>query len=266
MSPESWSAILTALASVESLPPDVSGLVAFGAGASGMLVENRRVCWVVADGLQRRLTDLLTEQASLQGLDLDEVYAHARSQSKPVGQMLVQSGLLSPGALDGVLRRHSAESLSALAETSAHVEWRPRSGAGYSPRFTYLPEEVLFDVVDLEFPDERTRAAAELLRFAAPEILGVTFVLDAQAELSVPIARTGHIESIEALLEIGRRARTLYRAARELEEVPGYMLATLDSGGMMAVWWEDGLLYALCSEERTAIARVTARWFAERPA
>jgi hypothetical protein len=263
MSPERWSTLVSTLMTVELLPADACGVVAFGDGASGILVENRRVCWVAAEGLAPRLTDLLSEHARHHGVDLDELYARARTLQKPVGHLLVQHDLLPPATLDRVLRRHSAESLSLLAASAQPLTWRPRSNGGYAARLAYLPEDVLFDVVDLGHPDERARACAELASYADLPVCGVAFALDTRGELSVPLARIGAPGGLERLLAHGRRARTLYRAARELEDATHYALGVTPDAGHTIVWWRGDQLFALSCEDRVGIAQATARYLAK---
>ena len=225
-----------------------------------MLVENRRICWVVAPGLQRRLTDLLAGEARLQGLDLDEIHDLAKARNKPLGQLLVQDNLLSAAALDRALRRHSAESMRTLAASSPPLAWRPHLGPGYASRFTYLPEDVLFDVVDLELASLREAAMGILARCAAPEVVAAAFMLDANADLAVPVARVGEQRGLASLAVANGHARLLSRAGRELEATPRYVLAE-HADGFTVVWWRTQLVFVASSAQRGAIARITSQIF-----
>ena len=254
-----WSTVIDALTLAEGAPADASGLVQFG-DAGAMLVENRRICWVVAAGLQRRLTDLLAGEARLQGIDLDEIHVQAQLQNRPLGQLLVQDNLLHAAALDRALRRHSAESLRILAADAAPLAWRPHQGPGYAPRFTYLPEDVLFDVVELELGALREAGIATLARCDSPEVAAAAFLIDVDADFGVPVARVGEPRGLASLAVADGRARLLSRAGRELEATPRYVLAE-HAEGFTVVWWGSQLVYVASSTQRGAIARITAQIF-----
>jgi hypothetical protein len=265
-----WSTLLDVLAFIEGLPPGISGLVSFGTdGAGGILVEDRRVCWAVARGLRRRLTDLLAERSDLSSVDLDELHAQSRAAGVPVGQVMVERGLLAPRVLDIALRRHSAESLVALCRSDEPVRWSPRGGGGYHARFTYRPVDLVFDVVGLEHRAIQLDAQATLAGFAGPGRRGVAFLADDDVRPMIPIAELA-AEATEAgaapdgelslgdMFGLADRARSVWFASRELAALPEFTITTAASGASTAIWWRGSIVYAVVCSDRRSLAAVTA--------
>jgi hypothetical protein len=270
-----WSTLLDVLAFIEGLPPGISGLVSFGAdGAGGILVEDRRVCWAVARGLKRRLTDLLAERSELSSVDLDELYTQSRIAGVPIGQVMVERGLLAPRVLDIALRRHTAESLVALCRSDEPVRWAPRGGGGYHARFTYRPVDLVFDVVGLEHRAVQLDAQATLAGFAGPGRRGVAFLADDDVRPMIPIAELA-AEPLEGsatdagadpdgglslgdMFGLADRARAVWFASRELAAFPDFTITTAASGASTAIWWRGSIVYAVVCSDRRSLAAVTA--------
>lgn len=101
------------LAYVERSPEGAAGAWSFGAGVSGgmLFVESGRVCWVVAHGLRRRLTNLLVAQSAAAPDAIAEVVRGCRTSGTPLGEALVAAGLVTPAGLRRALREHSAACL-----------------------------------------------------------------------------------------------------------------------------------------------------------
>src|SRR5262249_15513945 len=146
--------LIDALAWVERLNPLDSGLLSFSeAHGGGIFAENRRICWVAAQGLQHRLRDLLRDRSILSELEIERFYQRCHSEGRPFGQTLVKEGLIEPPELERVLRRHSAESLIKLCRVPQTLEWSSRGGRGYAPQFTFPALDVLFDAVEVLLPE-----------------------------------------------------------------------------------------------------------------
>lgn len=116
-------------------------------GADGprgtVFVEGGRVCWAAARGLGLRLSELLGARSSLPPAAMESVFRECKSQQIPLGEHLVQRGVLSADDLRGALLQHTIESLQRVCIDEGRGSWRPHRGSGYSPRFTFATAELL---------------------------------------------------------------------------------------------------------------------------
>lgn len=133
-----WPALVGALRHVERLGHTDSGLLSFGdAPVGGIFVEQGRVCWVAARGLQRRLRDLLRAHSPMSPEQLEQMYQRCRAEGRVLGEALVDEGFIAPSELQRALRRHSAECLLDLCRSPRATTWSSHGGRGYAPRFTF---------------------------------------------------------------------------------------------------------------------------------
>jgi hypothetical protein len=258
-----WSAILNVLVRCEEATAGACGVLSFGAPPhlGGVFVEAGRICWAAAPGLQRRLGDLLREHAMLSHVDLEALFIRCRAEGKPLGRALLEENLIPPGDLEAALRRHSAESLVELCRDDLPTIWVPHSGRGYSPRLTFQPIEVLFDVVRLFHPGAQADAMAELGAVAGGSRHGGAFLVDDAREITVPVAELGGI-SVRELRALGRWSTSIATATRELGVAPTFTLAATGDGLTISVWWRGPLLFAVVCEDRATLAAVAARHLA----
>jgi hypothetical protein len=240
-----WPSLLGALTSIERLGTTGSGLLSFRAGTGGgIFVENGRVCWAYADGLQGRLRELLRSRAA----------GNERPREVADG----------PIEFERALRLHSAESLLKLCVGNARTLWAPRLSGGYEPRFTLRPFDVLIDVVDLALPGLRARAIAEIAPLAGPGRRALSFHVDAKSSAVIPVAALSEDASVECLESFGRWAAALSAVSRELVASPSFALAANDAGQTVALWWQDELLHAVVCYDRATLAAVAAHRLAAR--
>jgi len=224
-----WPALLASLVDVERLEPGESGVLSFGASAQGgVLVEDRRICWAAAPGLQPRLRELL--QARAEG-DGDSDFEHA-------------------------LRCHSVESLIALSLADGSRRWATHRGVGYAPRFTFRPLDLLLDVVALALPVRRADALDELAPFLAPSLAAASFYRDASGAV-VPVAAFGEAASVEMVVDLGRTACGLTAAAAELGTPSTFSLMTMATGHVLVAWWHRELVHVALCASRAVAARLT---------
>src|SRR5262249_5872261 len=100
----------------ERVPSDASGALvreqSDGTMAGALLVEHGRVCWAMRRRYPRRLTDILAdEQNTLSPAQLDEVFAMCRRERRPLGETLIERGMVSLPILHRALLRHTCEAL-----------------------------------------------------------------------------------------------------------------------------------------------------------
>lgn len=254
-----WRSLLEALSRVERFGPEASGMLRFGSSPQGgVFIERGRVCWVAAEGLQRRLCDLLRTCSSLSGAELERIYERCRASGKLLGQTLVAEGFLQPHELQSALRRHSAECLVDLCREPASTSWSWHAGRGYSPRFTFHAVDLLFDSVALFYPELQARAQGELEGFVGPGQRGAAFVLAADLEYPLPLATTNG-GSVEAMAALARAIEAIPRASHELGTTPAFAVSTTRAGESLISWWRSEVLFAVACRDRESLARATAQ-------
>ena len=254
-----WPSLVDALARVERCGTDNSGLLSFvDAPQGGVFVEGGRVCWVAAQGFQRRLRDLLRTHSNVTDAELDRIYERCRSTGGLLGQTLVSEGLLEPEELQRALRRHSAECLVNLCQTPREASWALHAGRGYAPAFTFRAIDLLFDSAALYYPTLQAEARKELAAFAGPEQQGTAFILDSDIGMLLPVAATEGT-TVHTMATLGRSIEAIPRANRELGTVPTFTLAFRESGSAQVLWWRGPLLFSLSCPTRSSLASATAR-------
>lgn len=259
-----WPSLVGALSHVERLRQTDSGLLSFGEGpAGGIFVEQGRVCWVAARGLQRRLRDLLRAHSSMSTAELEGMYERCRAEGRLLGETLVAEGLIQPSELQLALRRHSAECLVDLCRSSRATSWSSHGGRGYAPRFTFRAVDLLFDSVALVYPELQTEAQQELLRYTGPGRRAVAYVrAEAQAEL-LPLAEMGG-NSVEHMLGLSRSLASIPEACLELGTTPSFTLSTTAAGESVLVWWRGAALFAVSCADRASLVTLTSELLANQ--
>jgi hypothetical protein len=136
------------LEEVESFGTPATGRLSFGEHGD-VFVQAQSVCWAVARGAPRRLTDRLRrlKNPPLTRAQLEAVFQKCARESVPVGEALVSAGLVSEAALRYVLLQHVAESIVRLAEVGAvHTDFVAHAPAPYDSRFAFTTTEILAGV------------------------------------------------------------------------------------------------------------------------
>lgn len=233
--------VLRVLAELEGLPDDATGALAFGPETklSGVvLVERGRVCWAAAAGLQRRLTSLLRASCTppLDEPDAERLFIECRQQNRPMGEVLVERGRVSPEALRAALLHHTAESLATGSSWTAAPRWVPHRARGYQSSFTFLPVELLSYASTVARPDKVSSACARLVELAGARSSAV-FEWPGAALLGCTLPQE-HPTSLRALRCAGAwAALTLADVA-----TPSTLKFTRDSHGGVWIGWTDATL------------------------
>lgn len=257
MSGVDWSLLADSLLRIERAELEESGLLSFGLeNVGGIFVEKKRVCWAAARGRARRLRDLLGQHASADREILDAAFERCRERGKPVGQSLVEEGLVSCQELEKALRQHSAECLLELCRSSLPMRWSERPGRGYAPKFTFRPAELWLDAVGVAFPEQRELALSELQRLASTHRELVAFVVEPETSALLPVATFGE-PSVAELRVLAQFAAAMPRASLELAAAPTFTLACTDDGQSALIWWRSGVLFAALCRDRESLAAAT---------
>lgn len=253
-----WESLTDALVRVERLTASDSGLLSFGAPqVGGIFVERGRICWVAMRGLGKRLRDLLLVSGRVDVTELERVSERCRAQGKPIGQTLVEEGMLHSDDLEKALRQHSAECLLEVCRDPLPTNWISRAGRGYAPRFTFCAEDLLLAAVGSLFPQQQLAARAELARLAARGHRAAAFAFDPSRECLLPVATVGS-PGVEALRSLGHWAAAMPMVSRELATEPTFSLASTEEGEAALVWWRQGLLFAVLCDDRAGLAAAAA--------
>lgn len=259
-----WPALLGALTHVERLGHLDSGLLSFGdTPVGGIFVEQGRVCWVAARGLQRRLRDLLRVHSHMTVQEFDDLYEQCRAEGRLLGEKLVDEGLIAPHQLQSALRRHSAESLLDLCRSWQVTTWSNHGGRGYAPRFTFRAVDLLFDSVALVHPELQAQARLELSRVEAPGRRAAAFVRDEATSSLLPLSETGGY-GVEHMLWLSRGLASLPQACLELGATPSFTLSTTEGGETLLLWWRGQLLFVVSCPDRASLAELTGRHLADQ--
>lgn len=140
--------VLPLLIEIELLPEGTTGAFVFGPAdkpVGTVLVEDGQICWAAAAKTGKRLTCLIEERAngSIEKGLIQMVFDECRLTGAPVGETLVERGILSPETFREVLLEHTVESFKVLmSETEMPPQWVTHRRKGYNPQFTFSTHEV----------------------------------------------------------------------------------------------------------------------------
>jgi hypothetical protein len=225
---------------VDDLPPDAVGEIVFlGHGHDGpigaVFVENGRVCWAAASGLARRLSDLLAASAGLDSAAMEDHYRHCKRLGAPLGEHLVNAGLVTAEGLRSALLKHTAESLEVLCAPGHAAQWVSRRRGGYSPRFTFRTPEVLSHIFASIHPRVAEDAVAELADAFADRGWGAAFMRSSTRASPDPVAVYGHsLDRVQALVRLGRWASSTLDITTALNDESAFVATVLENGALVA--------------------------------
>lgn len=254
------SAVVELLDCVEQLPPGSTGALLVGPRAEpcgSVLVENGRVCWAMANGMGRRMTDLLRYQA-LTPLDpaaIEDVYKKCRARGVALGEALVESGIVSPDGLRRALRQHTAEAMERLSHSPGQLAWVEHRRRGYDARFTFVPGEILLGLVGLRISAAAVHAQAMLRQAVDAPSAGAAFVRVQGAAFPLPVAALGmETRPVRELVAVGRWAMDTLDLAGAFEPERQLVGAVADTGRSLLTWLDEGLVYVASCEDASEFA------------
>ena len=249
------------LHALERVPRDACGAMVRqlpdGSMAGAMLVERGRVCWAMSHHYSRRLTDILVdEEDTLTHDQLNAVFAMCRRDHIPLGETLVNRGLVSLPTLHRALLRHTCEALDCLVrEEASPWAWVAHKQYGYHPMLTFSPAEVLTGVRAVANPALATRALTRLREVVRAEQRG--FVVERGRGAKAPLAQVS-CETIDlaTLGDLAVHADEVTGVAQTIDV--GIALAQLDKLAC-ASWVEQELLFVLLCDGELAFNRLLAQ-------
>jgi hypothetical protein len=238
------------LTQVDDLDENATGALRFD-GTGIVFVEARSVCWAIAVGMERRLTDLLCQQRSppIESSALEELVKGCRAKGTPVGEALVASGQVSEAGLRSALARQTAEAIVRIAQSGARCHgFEEHTRSGYDARFVFPTSEIL---ARIGANRQRALAAAARQRLAdvlVPDTSGVAFVHDDCERIPVLVAAMGAApQRVDDLLDVCRWVVRLFDAAAPFDPATHIAAASWRGSGLV-VWRSQQITFAaLCT-------------------
>jgi hypothetical protein len=170
---------------------------------------------------------------------MEGFYGACRRKRAPLGEYLVNAGVVTASNLRLALLEHTGESLRVLCVPGARAEWSPRRPGAYSSRFTFKTTELVGRA-----GAQRHRALAELVAaelaetFLHPE-WGAAFVRSLESAAPEPIATHGGLpDKVAALIRLGRWASSCLDVAAPIHGDSPLVAAVLEDGAVVA--WRSG--------------------------
>lgn len=194
---------------VDDLERDAAGELVVEAGEvrGSIYIEHARICWAAAAGLSRRLTELLVERAGLDAGSMAHLYRACRDARVPLGEYLVERGVVSADDLRAALAQHTVESLRRLTGPQRSGQFRRRQHAGYNARFTFGTAELLAKSGASTRNEAARLAEAEMVACFSPEGWAAAFVRSVGRSAPEPIALHGEAPAeAQALARLARWA------------------------------------------------------------
>lgn len=260
-----WRAV-ELLEDIESLSADATGALVFGRAArptGTILVEGGRVCWATAARMQRRLTDLLRFQVDppLSTDVLEAVYRRCRDNGQPLGESLVEQGLISRDGLRRALRQHSAEAIALLAldHRSPVWTWVEHRRRRYDAAFTFSPAELLSGMGAVCRPEAARHAAEQLSRNLDGGGCGAAFVRDPAHARAIPVAAFAcDALGVHAVAALGEWVAGMLDLSAAFDPDSRLVVAARREGGSIVGWREGEIDYVAQCDDPSSVAYVVA--------
>ncbi|HKO46189.1 MAG TPA: hypothetical protein VJV79_00610 [Polyangiaceae bacterium] len=261
-SPGLISSVLRLLAVIDKLPRGATGVLKF-ADHGVILLESRKICWAVARPMRLRLTDILRNQSTppLPREAVEQIFRRCKVDGRPIGEALVESGLVSEAGLRAALFKHNGEAIAHLANSGIVPEaFVSHTRTGYDPKFSFSPCEVLAMLGSLDDPARALAAQSELCNTLVPDSFGAAFVRSnsASGALVMAVDRACDLPVCD-LVEVCNWTAGLFDVVHTFD--PGAALARATWGGRLALvaWRSSEVAYVGLCASRAAAARLVSR-------
>jgi hypothetical protein len=241
---------LPLLESVEELEPASAGAFLLGEErqVSGMMfVQQGSVCWAVSERMRGRLTDLLLgdEPTSEERDRVEALYRDCKQQGRPLGEALVEVGIVSSEGLRRALLQHTCEAIVALGRTlRTAARWVDHDAGSYDATFTFPATEIYVGLAAVQRSAAAQAAEAELARATPAGCPAAAFVRDGGG--SPIVTRDCEALGVRDLHELGRWTADTVDIADAVNPTPKAVAVSAQPASI--VMWSRGelLLTALC--------------------
>ncbi len=258
-------ALISALVMIENQTPErASGALIFydeQHERGVVFLEEGRICWAVAGDMHRRLTDLICSQTQppLDPGTLELTYAKCRAENTPLGEALVDGGVVTERGLRNALCQHSTEAIALLHRSNTtRVVFKSHTQQRYQARFTFSTSDLLVSFAGLVRPEAASRAKRRLRGVADHSAAGLAFLRDDSASLVV----AGHqIEDmgVAGVTELTSWAAQTLDLSEAVDPDRKLVAAALDNRMSAVAWLENDLVYALVAHDATSLARILSK-------
>ena len=261
-SPGLISSVLRLLAFVDELPSGATGALSFGEHGL-ILLESRKICWAVSRSMRLRLTDILRNQSTppLPREAVEEICRQAKESGTPIGEALVNGGLVSEVGLRVALFKHNGEAIAHLAASGIPpVGFVSHTRTGYDPRFSFSPCEVLAMLGSIDDPARARAAQLELDDTLVQDSFGAAFVRGELVSGALVIAVDRQCDvPVYDLVEICNWTSGLFDVTHTYDPEASIARATWGGNLALVAWRAKDIGYlGLCSS-RAAAARLVSR-------
>jgi hypothetical protein len=258
---------LRLLRGVERLPEGANGALVFGTKDERfgtLLVEDKRVCWAAASGMETRLTDILQRQTKppIDPDFIEWVLERCRVEGTPGAALVAQGG--HPAGLQRALRQHTAEAIVRLSRLLSQQDrfaptWHPNRTRKNAAQFTFTPAEILVCLRVLGSDDVTSRASRSLEPVMEDSVVAAAFFLGASERDFLPVVQVrGETVGVDGLVQLGSWARCAVELTNAF--ISGEKLfAATNAGHQTAVsWTAENLLCAALCEDRSSLSVLVA--------
>lgn len=258
------SSLVALLELVEEMPAGATGALVVGPRSrphGAVLLEGGRICWAAARSMRTRLTDLLlAEGADVDRQGIEQLYRRCREEGRPLGETLVDAGVVSKEGLRRCLEKHTAEALTALGTTGVEARsFHEHSRRKYDAAFTFTPTDVLRGLAPLRWrPEQVDRASALLSELVGPDGSAAAFSLDPRDELPASTLRGDHM-GLRGLLRLGRWARSALLAGGALGADARMIVGRSRTDGGLIAWRREDFVIAVACPDHSAVSWIVAR-------
>ena len=212
------------LKGIDRLPDGATGALVFAskdAPQGTVLVEDNRVCWAAASNMEHRLTDILRHESDppLPAETFEEIYEECYRDHIPLGETLVERGLVTADGLWRGLLRHTAEAVCVLAQSaSLSPVWASNQTRRYDAQYTFSTSELLSCAGSFGFENEAAEAQQTLREITPREAVGLAYL--AKPTHQLPLAQVAaEGRDCEELVELGKWAHEVLPEGEDDEEL-----------------------------------------------
>lgn len=243
------------LDSVESAAVDKPGAMQLHLSAGeespvGVVMgEQGRICWATSRYYGSSLGHLLSEELDMPLDTLRELFLDCKSKHRPLGEYLVDSGLVGEAQLRRAMLHQTTSALAALVSLELNqgpllTTFIPSRRRSYDPAFTFATSELILEAVDEEVECHlEAGRPPETFRKMAGRVRTALCLLEGRGEgpPALPVAASGHLD-----LRLDEVA-DLYRAAKSVVRPPTLAVAGIEPYAVLVHHRNRGWLVAYFS-------------------
>lgn len=263
---------LRLLDGVEALPETASGAMRFGSRGL-LLIESRRVCWGVANGMSQRLTELLRRQRNppLPRAVVEQIFRECKETGRHLGEVLLESGDVSEEGLRAALFRHTTEAVAHIARAGGRAsEFVPYAGTRYDARFAFGTTEIFASLGARRDRALGVAARRHLEDALVPDAGGFAFIRDGSGSLPVVIAeRAAARFGVSEVIDACQWSASAFDVAQVFEPETHLIRAAGARGTPLVTWRKNGIYYgAICASQAVSslqLAHANAALGGEEP-